>query len=326
MTRSRLARGVAVALLVVAAPVTLARLLGSVGLDTVTPSVQLVGLAPLAGAVLLVALAAAVVAPVGRRLVVVLLVAVALHAGWALAPLVADRLGPESDRGDAVVLRLLSVNARFGNAHADEVVALVRDLDVDVLAVQELTAPLAGDLGRAGLAELLPHEVAVRVPGAAGAATFSRWPLTALGAPSTTFTTLVTEVAVPGAAEGVTVVNVHTWPPLPGTVERWRRDHALLRGAVADLPGRVVVAGDLNATRDHSAMRALLRAGDLAEVADGRAWAPTWPADQPFPSVLRLDHVLAGPGVAPTGPATAHRVVGSDHLAVAADLVLDASP
>lgn len=332
MTRGPLARGVALVLLVVAAPVTLARLLGSVGLDTVTPWVQLVGLTPLAGAVLLVALAAAVVAPAGRRLVVVLLVAVALHAGWALAPVVSDRLdrpdrsGAEPGRHDGAGLRLLSVNARFGNADADAVVALVRGLDVDVLALQELTPGLARDLERAGLPDLLPHAVSVRAPGARGSGTFSRWPLTDLGAPPTTFTTVVTRVAVPGVPAGVTVVNAHTWPPLPGTVERWRRDHDLLRGALADLPSQVVVAGDLNATRDHSTLRHLLRSADLAEVPDGRVWSPTWPADQPFPALLRLDHLLAGPGVGATGTATAHRVAGSDHLAVVADLGVDASP
>lgn len=327
-------------LVVLALPVTLARLSG---LDSWTPTVQLVGLAPLAtgllvaAVVLLVVLLLVVLLPAvpgrgattpGRRdrrsvrvPLVALLVAsalVALHLSWLLP-------GPPTRPVAAgTVVTVLSVNARFGGADAERVVDLVRERDVDVLTVQELTADLADDLDRAGLGDLLPHAVRVERPGPAGAGTWSRWPQRELPAPPTTFTTLRSVVTVPGPVGALTVTNVHTWPPLPGTVQRWRADLAAVTALAADTDGPHVLAGDLNATPDHSRFRALVGTG-LVDTAAGRGqvWRPTWPSDQPWPPFLALDHVLVDAGITAR---TVERVevAGTDHLAVLA--VIDAGP
>jgi endonuclease/exonuclease/phosphatase family metal-dependent hydrolase len=89
----------------------------------------------------------------------------------------------------------------------------------------------------------------------------------------------------------------------------------------------VVVAGDLNADRDHAAFRGLLDAG-LTDVHDalGRGLARTFPDGMP---VLQLDHVLvrdgAGGRLTPLEVREV-QVPGSDHLGVLADLAVQPGP
>jgi endonuclease/exonuclease/phosphatase family metal-dependent hydrolase len=90
----------------------------------------------------------------------------------------------------------------------------------------------------------------------------------------------------------------------------------------------VVLAGDLNADRDHAALRSLLETG-LRDAHDerGRGLARTWPAGLP---VLHLDHVLVRDGAGARVVVRSVREVdlpGSDHLGVVAELaVLPAQP
>ncbi|WP_336923462.1 endonuclease/exonuclease/phosphatase family protein [Aquipuribacter sp. SD81] len=328
----------ALALALVALPVTLARLLGPLGLDTVTPGAQLAGLAPLAGCVLAVALLLLVASllprpPAGRGRgarragalgALVLVAALVLHAGWALGPLVG---GPRAGEGTTgVQLRVLALNARFGNAEAAPVVRLVVEHDVDVLAVTELTPRLRDALREAGLDRVLPHAVVEVDDGPLGSGTFSRWPLQELAAPDTTFTTVRARVAVPGVPAGVVLTTVHTWPPLPGRTDRWQRDHELVREVVATDPAPRVVAGDLNATPDHSLFRRLLDEAGLRPVGDPSPWDPTWPSDQRLGPFLRLDHVLVDDEVSVPGRREHLRVPGTDHLAVLATVEVGPAP
>lgn len=85
----------------------------------------------------------------------------------------------------------------------------------------------------------------------------------------------------------------------------------------------MVVAGDLNADRDHAAFRRLLDAG-LRDAHDerGQGLARTWPAGLP---VLHLDHVLVrDAGEVHLVPLEVREVdvPGSDHRAVVADLAV----
>ena len=88
-----------------------------------------------------------------------------------------------------------------------------------------------------------------------------------------------------------------------------------------DLP--LVVAGDLNADRDHALFRGLLDTG-LWDAHDsvGRGLARTWPSALPL---LHLDHVLVRDGQGGQLVVTAvreERVPGSDHRAVVTDLAV----
>lgn len=64
---------------------------------------------------------------------------------------------PRLDNAHDGRFRVLTLNCRFGHANAAEIVRMVRDEDVAVLALQELTEDLVRQLDTAGLAELLPY-------------------------------------------------------------------------------------------------------------------------------------------------------------------------
>jgi endonuclease/exonuclease/phosphatase family metal-dependent hydrolase len=86
-----------------------------------------------------------------------------------------------------------------------------------------------------------------------------------------------------------------------------------------------VLAGDFNATLDHSGLRRLIRTGyrDAAATV-GAGLAGTWgPYDgDPIPPVT-IDHVLVDRRVR-VRSVSVHRVPGSDHRAVLAELALPA--
>ncbi|MFI6574209.1 endonuclease/exonuclease/phosphatase family protein [Nocardiopsis sp. NPDC050513] len=274
--------------------------------------------------VLAAGLAAAVGAGLLRRWApcAVLLLAVAV-----LAAAVAPRAVPFGTTGaGGPALRVLTLNTLAGNVDPADVVALVRDRDVDVLALQETTPALVDGLTAAGLDALLPHAVDHSSYDVSGSSVHAAFPLSDLGDPgreSGGFNMAHAGAAVPGFDADVEVVSVHPVPPLrPDTVPRWLAGLAALpeaRGA-----GTVrILAGDFNATLDHARMRAVLDTGyvSAARVA-GAGLTGTWPADGPVPRVA-IDHVLvdASAGVAEVEVLD---VDGTDHRAVLAEVSLPA--
>ena len=151
---------------------------------------------------------------------------------------------------------------------------------------------------------------------------FSRWPLTA-AALRAGAGRLLPRATVQVAGRPVRVLAAHTLPPVSLLQGDWRRGLLDLADEVRGTALPVVVAGDLNADRDHGAFRALLRTG-LRDVADerGAGLQGTWPAGLP---VLHLDHVLVRDGAGGRVGAADVRTVrlpGTDHRAVVADLAL----
>lgn len=215
-------------------------------------------------------------------------------------------------------LRVMASNLYFGRGDVKTVVELVREHQVDLLSLLELTEEAAEEFARAGLFDLLPYRVLMPADGGSGSGIASRYPLTELTLAGTS------RHAQPSARidlGGVVVdaVAVHPIPPtMSSTV--WKAELAGLPGPVADGPVRVL-AGDFNATADHAAFRRLLRAG-YVDAADqvGAGLVPTWPSGVFGPPVA-LDHVLVD---ARAGVTTFHvfKVPGSDHKAVYAELVV----
>jgi endonuclease/exonuclease/phosphatase family metal-dependent hydrolase len=126
----------------------------------------------------------------------------------------------------------------------------------------------------------------------------------------------------PDGGAVVELTSVHTVPPAtsPAAVRGWTRDLEALPRPTDDVLR--VLAGDFNATLDHAALRALLRAGyaDAAlRVGRGADW--TWrPLRLRFPR-LTLDHVLVDPRIT-VAAVELVPIAGSDHLAVVADLLV----
>jgi len=231
----------------------------------------------------------------------------ALGLVWP-GPAPAQASGPVLGDG-ATWFRLVTANALYPNrrhrAWADAVVRL----EADVLCVEELTPDLDGMLDGC-----LPHSRTHPAAKSAGTGVWSRFPLHAAEVQVAGWAMVVAELSI-----GVTVAAVHTVAPSRQKHEGpWWRSFEAVAELAGSTTGPLVVAGDFNATFAHGPMQELLASSRLrdAHVDAGRPRARTWNAR--LPTAL-LDHVLVSPEVAVRSIAE-HRLPGSDHLAVLAEL------
>ncbi|MER7014953.1 endonuclease/exonuclease/phosphatase family protein [Saccharopolyspora sp. NPDC000359] len=218
-------------------------------------------------------------------------------------------------------LRVLSINAYFGQADAEEIVELVRRNQVDVLSLQELTPELVDRLDAAGLGAQLPHRVFRAGPKAEGSGIAARHPLRELDlVPDSTLAQPSALLMRPGSPP-VEVVAVHTLYPMgSSTYDVWRREMVDLGQLPVNGTPRVL-AGDFNATLDHSRLGDLVGRGYTdAAAATGAGLRATWPEGW-FPPPVAIDHVLTTPEVVPQS-FEVFPVPGADHRAVLATLVV----
>ena len=84
----------------------------------------------------------------------------------------------------------------------------------------------------------------------------------------------------------------------------------------------VLLVGDFNATVYHPRFDDLLDTGLTdAHSARGRGFTGTWPRDQPFPPLLRIDHALSSKELVPV-KATYGTGRGSDHRPIIVEYAL----
>jgi len=225
---------------------------------------------------------------------------------------------------DGPVLRVMTANLLAGRASAQAVIDLVRDRRADVLFVQELTRDAAARLQGAGLSGLLPHRMTQPETRHTMSGIYARYPLhTGTPVPADSAIRCTARLDVPGGPV-VELTCVHTAPPKPpwsrGATARWRRQLAGLPVAGSE---PCILAGDFNATLDHARFREVLDRGyvDAASQA-GQGLTLTWgPRPGRHPTLLAIDHVLTGPRCAVI-TTSAHRLPGSDHRALYAELRL----
>ena len=221
--------------------------------------------------------------------------------------------------GTGQPLTVLAFNA-LARADLVELTALIERERPDLVALPEAgpryrsrLAPLVEGLGYRVIAadnesgsELAG--ITVLVAGRLGAV--RQCPGPAIGNPSVELTG--------GALGSLRFVAVHPVAPAPGMVGRWRRElAAVFRGGADGAPA--VVAGDFNASLDHSVLRDATAGWRDAAAQCGAALVGTWPSFLPRWVGLQIDHVFTTGGIAARGFAV-HDVPGSDHRAVVAHL------
>ena len=287
-------------------------------------------LAAFAPVAALVAVAATVIAvDVRWWLAALLAIPTAFLVRWQLPPgrrpsprraLASD---PAAADAETVIIRFLTLNALVGRASPAAIVSQVRQLQPDVLAVQELTPELAGSLAEAGLPELLPFSRLNPGPSSTGIGLWSRRPLSQLPpVPGTRSTMPRAQLDV---GWPITITVVHPPAPLRGGQPGWQQDMDRLLTALTGTTGQQMVAGDFNASRDHGAFRRLLAAHliDCADAAQRRPWPGfTWPANRRFPPVMRLDHILVTRAGVMVRETRTVAIPGTDHLGVLAVIAL----
>jgi endonuclease/exonuclease/phosphatase (EEP) superfamily protein YafD len=325
----------ALILTAVALPPLLARLIGG---NAPRPGPQLAALAPAAT----VPATAAVIVAAFSALWLALLLAIpaAILLAWQLPPRQNARaVNPVAQRAaawgrDSMTIRVLTLNSRGGSADPGALLAVLRQHQVDVLAIQELTWDMVHRLDEAGLASVLPHAHLDPRPAAPGAGLWARWPLDPLP-PVPGMTDAAPRARVePLPGRPVVLTVVHPLTPMRQNAYPWQRDLTRLR-PLAETEGPQIVAGDFNATRDHQAFRDLLAAGfaDCADIAQHRTWPGfTWPTSWDLDSdrkrqrspdrralpIMRLDHVLVAPAGTAVREARPIWIPGTDHLTVLA--------
>lgn len=253
---------------------------------------------------------------------------VAALVAAGMAACVLPRAVADSDRGPAtgVEVRVMTVNMLYGQADPAEIVRLVRENDVAVLAVQEFAPRGEAALRAAGIGDLLPYQELSAKPEADGSGLYSRYPMRdqASRRNGGGFQQAYATIQVPGAVP-VHAESVHPLAPAgPDMYRGWRADIENQKPAGTDGPLPILL-GDFNATLDHKALRDLIDTGyrDAADTV-GEGLTTTWPSRDGSDGLVAIDHVLADERIGVRDFAV-FDMTGSDHRAVFAVLVLPAA-
>jgi endonuclease/exonuclease/phosphatase (EEP) superfamily protein YafD len=253
-----------------------------------------------------------------RRLLALCVLIVALALSALLGPRYLSEAQPEAS---GARLRIMAANLYLGRADARTIVDLVRRQQVDVLTLPELTPAEVSALDSAGLRELLPYQVFDEQAGGSGSGIAAKVPLRkVILMPDTTLSQPSVVVDLPGR-EDVELTAVHIQPPLSDpAVRTWRTELAGLPRTTSDDRVRIL-AGDFNATLDHTAFRNLLDR-DYSDAAEetGKGLESTW-SSWPTGPPLTIDHILVDSRCA-VGSYAVFDVPGSDHNAIVAEVIL----
>ena len=243
-------------------------------------------------------------------------------AAVALGLVVRTRRIPRPQPGaSGPMLRILTHNMYYGRSDVEVLVARVRQLDADVLFLQELTEDAVTRLKQAGLDDLMPYTQHDLRAGSRGSGIYARFPLSdGPDVPVIHMAQPTARLELPDGQE-VELVCVHpvTPRPLRAGATQWREELGVLPPP-GDLPR--ILAGDFNATLDHAVFRDILRLGYAdAGQQTGNALTPTWGPPGRSSALFTLDHVLADRGCAVLGYSV-HFIPDTDHRAVYAEIRL----
>ena len=254
--------------------------------------------------------------------------AVAGVVALGMAVCVLPRAVPDFDKGpsEGVELRVLTANLLFSGADPEQIVRLVRDNDVAVLAVQEFTPRGEAALREAGIDQLLPYQQLAPEYGASGSGLYSRYPMIDQAARRNDggFQQAHATIQPPGAAP-VYVESVHPLAPAhPTMFSGWSADIREQLPADPDSTPRILL-GDFNATLDHKVLRDLIATGyrDAADTV-GKGLVPSWPSRGGSNGLVTIDHVLVDERIG-VREVDVHDVTDSDHRAVFASLTVPAA-
>jgi len=298
-------------------------------LDTFVPFTQLVAIRPLLASGLAVIAVVGVVYSLRRRRTWVAPLALLLVAAVAACVQVAPRTISNTARVSRATpaITVLAANTLRSSVRPGVIVDLVRRTRADIVSLPETNAARAEAFARALSADRDErwdaHSDNDFEPGARGAEPTSLLARAALGAkrlagpvtaPRALGQVRVRLTRVGSASDRPMFVAVHASPPAPVRSQAdWRRD---IRALAALCDAGWILAGDFNATIDHSPMRSLKRAGCAdAAATTGHGLNVTWIGGPYGLFRLTLDHVLTSDRWRATASGVLD-VEGSDHRAL----------
>ncbi len=290
------------------------------GMDRYPPFVQLVAFRPMALAALVLVLVLFALVTVFRRRVWPVTAGLAIVAVVG-ASLVLPRAVPDPPTATGAPLTVLSLNVYEGEADVDTLAALIRTEQPDVVAIPESGGRFRGELDPL-IAPLGYRSVASTPQKQADVAGVTlAWSermgglSTRIGESDRPFPYVE---ATGGALGTLRFVAYHSVAPTRGAIDAWRADlDVLQRWCAGSTPA--VVAGDFNATLDHSVLRTATAGCEDAAARTGEGLVGTWPNWAPRWLGPQIDHVFTTNGV----DAESFRVIdvpGTDHRAVLSTL------
>jgi len=269
-----------------------------------------------------------VVAGLGRKLLLAgaALVVVAAQLVFLAPELSAARPAP-SWAAHAPTLRLVDANVYNENPSMAGYAREISTIGPELLTMEEANPNDVAQLISSGALAGLPYRFEVGRWDPFAFFVASRYPLSGTRVVSLYRRPLIvqTTVELPFGPQPVWIL--HTIAPLSSSFVQWKGQLALIgRLLRARGPKGLLVVGDFNATWGSRGFRALLDAGltDAAAVR-GQAFEMTWSQDMwILPPLVRIDHVLTGPGLAVTRIAS-DSGPGSDHRDLIATVAFDRS-
>jgi endonuclease/exonuclease/phosphatase (EEP) superfamily protein YafD len=220
----------------------------------------------------------------------------------------------------AAIVKLLLSNVRLHNKQHARLIDLINDEQPDVIALVEVNSRWLQKLR--SLHAVFPYRFEMPDKDYAGLALYSKVPLKdarilRLGQ----FATPAIAATMELSDGEVRFILAH--PPPPLNADLVKRRNAQLRALaryIDALERPVVLAGDLNVTMWNGNYRSFAEKAGLQNARAGIGIAPTWPAVQVLG--VPIDHILA------TAPVRLRNFrvlpgIGSDHLPISADFLLD---
>jgi endonuclease/exonuclease/phosphatase family metal-dependent hydrolase len=258
-----------------------------------------------------------VVAGVGRRyvLAVAALVIVVLQILFMLPELTAAEPVP-AWATTAPAIKLFDANVY---AYNHSMAGYATEIEADqpqLLTMEEAVPTLVDQLKASGSLANLPYTVQVKRYDPHAFFIASKYPLTGVSVSYLYGAPLIVKMTMQLPSGPHAVWVVHTTGPTPQSFAQWK-------GQVADIdqqvrrrgPAGLLLVGDFNSTWGNKGFRQILAAGMTdGAAARARPFQMTWSQTKPIiPPVVRIDHVVTGPGVAvtaigtDTGPGSDHR-------------------
>jgi len=239
---------------------------------------------------------------------------------------------PRPARAEAGDLRLMTYNLKAQTDDLDPALSIIREVDADVVALQEVTDAMAARI-ETDLAEIYPYRAIHSQPGnsVVGQAVLSRYPLLTdefwrvnLAAQRVTFN-----------IDGRVVALYNAHPMQPGGFAMRAEDISDILARAENDTGPVVLAGDFNMSDQSEDYRRVASAYHDAYRTAGWGMGFTFPADLPFfgsrmaqppevvrffPPLVRLDYVFHNDHLETMSARVWPESGGSDHLPVVVTL------
>ncbi len=224
----------------------------------------------------------------------------------------------------APTFRLLDANVFDGNPSMAGYGKEIDTVRPDLLTMEEANLGDVAQLERSAGLQTLPYRFEVDRDDPWAFFLASRYPLQGTHVVSIDQRPLVVQTTVRLPSGLLSLWVVHTIAPLPSSFASWQGQFTALERLLRTRgPTHLLVVGDFNATWGNRGFRNLLGAGMTdAAAARGNAFEMTWSQTMgPLPTLVRIDHVLTGSGLAVTR-ITTEPGPGSDHRALVATVAV----